>query len=97
MCLIFYPFLILICFFTFPFLTIFYFYIIKKSHFKNFSRPSSLGKAAVDSYSGKLGRDTEYLEVYRGFPHSLWLNSGVLSLLGYSRFHSINHLSTYAL
>jgi hypothetical protein len=31
-----------VLFFTSPFLTIFYFYIIKKSHFKNFSRPTTI-------------------------------------------------------
>jgi hypothetical protein len=36
-----------ILFFTFPFLTISNFYIIKKSHFENFSRPTSLGNAAI--------------------------------------------------
>jgi hypothetical protein len=41
MCLIFYPFLILLYFSAFPFLMIFNFYIIKKSHFKNFSRPTT--------------------------------------------------------
>jgi hypothetical protein len=39
-CLIFYPFLNMFYFFTFPFLITFNFYIIKKSHFKNFSRPT---------------------------------------------------------
>jgi hypothetical protein len=47
--LIFYPYLILFCFFTFPFLMNFNFYIIKKSHFKNFSRLTHLGNAALDS------------------------------------------------
>jgi hypothetical protein len=36
MFLIFYPFLILFCFLTFPFLMIFNFYLIKKLHFKIF-------------------------------------------------------------
>jgi hypothetical protein len=50
MCLTFYPFLILFCFFTFPFLMIFNYYIIKKSHFKNFSRPTSFGNAELQNY-----------------------------------------------
>jgi hypothetical protein len=49
MCLIFYPFIILFCFFTFPFLMIFNLYIIKKSHSRNFPRPTSLGNAAVEA------------------------------------------------
>jgi hypothetical protein len=41
LCALFFPpFLISFCFFTFPFLMIFNFYIIKKSHFRNFSRPT---------------------------------------------------------
>jgi hypothetical protein len=55
MCLIFYPFLILFCYFTFQFLIIFNFHITKKLHFKNVSRPTSLRNADVGYIESKGG------------------------------------------
>jgi hypothetical protein len=50
MCLILLPFPNFVLFFHFPISYIFNFYIIKKPYFKNFSRPTRLGKADVDSW-----------------------------------------------
>jgi hypothetical protein len=64
LCALFFTRFFLFCFFTFPFLVIFNFFIIKKFRFKNVSRPTSLGNAvlgygSVDSASSpNLSRST---------------------------------------